>query len=488
MSAALCLLLCFSSCDTLRSDIDAAKSSGRTRYWVNQFAFSAMNVYYLWVDEIAQDLKSWSFEDDPVEKVKEVRYKDFNGEDIDRWTALYDDYSSVAKSFAGTSVTDGFGVALYYADKKSDSIYAVVSRVSKGSPADKAGLKRGDIIFKVDGQELKLNNYVVLVTKLVYGTETCSCTVLGGAEGDRSITMTPVEMYEDPIVLVKTFDVDGRRVGYLVYDSFTLESCAPLVEVCRSFKAQGVSDLILDLRYNTGGYVLTEQCLASMLAPESVVRAGEVYETEVYNTIVADAWGDGVTNFTTDFTLSDKTKISTADANIGLDHIYVITGQSSASASESLLVGLSPYVPVIRIGEQTAGKYCSGILLSSDDFFDGIKEDLTTTQYKEAKANASNWGIYVMVGRYADKNGDTPCMPDGFAPDIKVMDNPLDGCQLGDPEETMLAAALKAAGAQTQPGTSSAVSARGVFADGRSAVRIPMASPRPEPGRLILSE
>ena len=57
-----------------------------------------------------------------------------------------------------------------------------------------------------------------------------------------------------------------------------------------------------------------------------------------------------------------------------------------------------------------------------------------------------DWGIYVMISRYADKNGSTPCMPDGFVPDFGVEDNPLDGCQLGDPGETMLAFALSRAG------------------------------------------
>jgi hypothetical protein len=54
-----------------------------------------------------------------------------------------------------------------------------------------------------------------------------------------------------------------------------------------------------------------------------------------------------------------------------------------------------------------------------------------------------NWGIYVMYSRYADCNGVTLSMPDGIAPDVEAEDDPLDGFALGDPEETMLAVALR---------------------------------------------
>ena len=71
---------------------------------------------------------------------------------------------------------------------------------------------------------------------------------------------------------------------------------------------------------------------------------------------------------------------------------------------------------------------------------------MTAREVKEGKKYAANWGIYVMIGRYADKNGETGSMPNGFTPDVPVADNPMDGYQLGDPQETMLKAALTLAG------------------------------------------
>ena len=75
-----------------------------------------------------------------------------------------------------------------------------------------------------------------------------------------------------------------------------------------------------------------------------------------------------------------------------------------------------------------------------------VKEKLSSAEYRNGVKYTDNWGIYVMIGRYADRDGNTPCMPDGFTPDHEVADAPLDGHQLGDPEETMLKAALTLAG------------------------------------------
>ena len=97
---------------------------------------------------------------------------------------------------------------------------------------------------------------------------------------------------------------------------------------------------------------------------------------------------------------------------------------------------------VTLIGERTAGKYCGGLLLEATDWFRDKKSALGD-EYEKGRPYVENWGMYVMFSRYADCNGVTLSMPDGLMPDLPVEDNPLDGFQLGDPQETMLAAALE---------------------------------------------
>ena len=229
-----------------------------------------------------------------------------------------------------------------------------------------------------------------------------------------------------------------KKVGYLAYESFDQKSVDKLIQVCTEFRSQGVEELILDLRYNGGGYVTTEEMLASMLVPEANLKAGDVYLTEVYNDILTEAWGKndknfGKTFFNTEFEVDGKKK-STSGANIGISKIYALVSGDTASASEGLLVGLSSYMDIEIIGAQTHGKFCSGVILQPKEI------------YNDPPTNIDNWGIYVMINAFADKNGNNAARPNGLTPSVKVSDAPYDGYALGDENETMLKVALQHAG------------------------------------------
>lgn len=422
-----------------------------THYYVNYFAYNMMDTYYLWNEEetVEEGMALWTAYADPVETVKSIRYKDSSGDDIDRWTQVLDDFDGFSGSVSGNTKTYGFDFVLYYADEAKSAIYPVVTLVYKGSPAQKAGIARGDVITQVNGKTLTESNYSDIISDELLSGDACSLTFKDGG----SESLTAVEMYEDPVQTTAIFDCGGKKVAYLHYSSFTLDSCSDLVAVCKSFKASGAKELILDLRYNGGGYVLTEDVLASMLAPEGAVNSGEVFETEVYNSTLTEAWGDGVTRFSTEFSSGsgdDKFTLSTAGANIGIDKLYVIMSGGSASASESLICGLKPYLDITLVGEQSYGKFCSGIMAEGAEWYDDYKTEIGESTAAEGKQYADNWGIYVMISRYADKDGITLSMPDGLTPDYKVADDPIDGYPLGSPDETMLAKALALAGYSTK--------------------------------------
>jgi len=230
-------------------------------------------------------------------------------------------------------------------------------------------------------------------------------------------------------------------VGYLAFSDFDLQSIEDLIDICKSFKATGVKELILDMRYNGGGYVYTEEILASMLAPIDMVRNGEVYQTEIWN----DKYMAYFTQNKIDRTLYFKTlhkgilngkelTYNTAEANIGLEKIYALISSGTASASEGIIVGLLPYMDIELIGKNSSGKYCTGSIFQPKDI------------YKKAPDAIKNWGIYVMVNRYGDRNGNNPCMPDGLVPNFTANDDPMDGYQLGDEQEGLLKIALQHAG------------------------------------------
>ena len=421
--------------------------TGNTYFYVNAFAYSTMKTYYLWEAEISEAFSSWTYEDEPKAKVEEARYKDSEGNDIDKWTTLTDSYSELVSSVNGVTTTYGLDFTLYYTDNTHKYVCMVVNYTSEGSPARKAGLKRGDIILEVGGQELGINDYVSILTDDFLNAAKCTLTLLDGS----TVTMTAVEMYEDPVLLYKTFSFNGKKVGYLVYNSFTLDSWERLVEACRYFRQEGVSELILDLRYNSGGYVRAEYTLASMLAPQSAVDGKKIFEKEIYNDLLQKAFeGETDVRFTDSFSFYTEKKsyeYSTAGANIGISKLYALTSSSSASASESLLVGLGPYLDIEIIGTQSAGKYCSGIIYPASSWVEDYKSNFTEDMNEEdALKYTDDWGLYVMISRYADANGETPCMPDGFTPDYEVDDDPTEGWELGDEREALLRAALTRAG------------------------------------------
>lgn len=438
--------------------IDPSKEDIQTKTvkGVNFFAANCLNVYYLWNKDIKTDLDNWLKKyatADPFEKVKEIRYKK-DGKEYDRWTEITNDYQSLVGTLEGVTTTYGCDMTLKLLDKTT--VCAIVTVVYAGGPAEKAGLKRGDVMVTFNGKSMNTGNYrSVIYDEFLYAP---GCTVgildLNTMQIGKALSMTPVTMYEDPVVYKSVFNIGGRKVAYLVYTSFTLKSVPDLIEACNYFKQQGVKELILDLRYNGGGYVVAEEALASMLAPSDAVSSGALFEQEIYNAELTDYYkkkmGENALKsfFKTSFTYTDEgveKTYSTAGSNIGLSKIYAIVTSGTASASESILVGLKPYMDIDIIGERTVGKFCSGIVYGAEDWYDDNKYTISSAKYSY-KEYVTNWGMYLMIGSYADKNGENPCQPDGLTPDVAAEDIPEYGFQWGDEQDPMLKAALIRAG------------------------------------------
>lgn len=438
-------------------------------YYAGFFAYNILSDVYLWKAEIASAMKNWLLTEDAIEKVDALRYKE-NGEYVDKWTMLTNNYESFVGSVDGT-VTTTYGAVykgINYVNYNTIVFYVLYTYPD--SPAEKAGLHRGDMIYKINGQSITKDNYLDLYYSSSIEVE------LGKFENDafsstgKTLSMTAVNMYENPVLMTNVFDCGGKKVGYLAYTSFTLDSCKDLIDAAKSFKEKGVTELILDLRYNGGGYVITENLLASLLAPQLSVTNKEVFETEIWNQDYMDYYkqqGEDLnTYFQTEYEFTDhnnkKHSYNTTDANIGLSKIYALVTGSSASASEAVLVGLLPYMDIEIIGEQTHGKYCTGWILSATDWYQDVEDTYAQLskeqptkygtfaeefpEYEKWETYAKNWGIYVMISRYADKNGNCPCMPNGFTPDVEVKDNPEEPYDLGDDREALLRVALTKAG------------------------------------------
>lgn len=417
---------------------DKSKITEETRY-ANRFAREALEIYYYWNEEISKDLNQLDPEknSDPIATVEKIRYHDGTDE-IDKWTMLTDNMDEFTSSVEGVTTTYGYTPIVYRLSKESNEVIAAVAFVSENSPAEKAGIKRGDLIYKINDKTLTTENYL----DLFYSSQIkLSMAKLDGntITPTTELSLEAVKMYENPILCDSVYNLDGKKVGYLAYSSFDLKSIPELINICKEFKNEGIKELILDLRYNGGGYVITENVLASMFAPQVNVTNKDVFEKEDYNDFFTEYYKQEgistITKFETEYNYNEiDLNVSTKDANIGLEKIYGIITANSASASEALLSGLMPYMNIELIGEQSHGKYCTGWMLSVKDI------------YKTVPQSIKDWGIYVMVSIYKNANNETPCMPNGLTPNLKAEDNPLETYQLGDENEAMLRVALEKAG------------------------------------------
>ena len=153
-------------------------------------------------------------------------------------------------------------------NEQTGEVILSILMVEPGSPADQAGMKRGDIVYRIDGVTLMTDNVNEVYGNLSNQTVTLSFAteqdgVLSQKE-DKTMTRALVE--SNPVHFKKVFDnIAGKKVGYLVYNQFSSSFNDELNDAFADFKAAGIDELVLDLRFNGGGSVLTASYLGSMI-------------------------------------------------------------------------------------------------------------------------------------------------------------------------------------------------------------------------------
>lgn len=386
---------------------------------INQFVLENMDLYYYWYKTMPQlDYSSEQNTFDLFDKLLVASYDEELERNIDQWSFITDDYQGLLDYFAGVRKTMGHSIRPFYVSENSNEVVGFIEYVEPNSPAAEA-LERGDMIYKIDGQTLTDENYYSLIYQDSY------TMTLGTFNADFSISplspeisLTAVEINSNPIHTHKVIEHADKKIGYLMYTSFINDYDDDLQAVFADFKTQGVSDLVLDLRYNGGGSVNTAILLGSMIAPSSAV--GDIYIQSSYN--------DKLNAYFKDKYPNDKDlfidRIEDNTNNLNLNRLVVLTTGNTASASEMIIYGLSPHMEVYQIGEQTHGKYYASITIDDE--------------------KKHNWAIQPIVLRTGNKDNSIDYRQ-GLIPDKKRVDF-LDASgyyPLGDPNEDFLALALE---------------------------------------------
>lgn len=269
------------------------------------------------------------------------------------------------------TMTDSYGIvnmiAINFVDQynQSTGTYGLgISAIYPGSPAEKAGLQRGDIIAQIDGQDI--TNYTAAYYDLVAPAAGSTITVGLNEPGIPTHTLTTTRLYPTPVLAHEVFEAGGARIGYLNYSGFDAAYDNDLLLALRDLEAEGIDELILDLRYNGGGHVMSANMLSTVIAGS---RAdGQVFNYYRYNDErMADVestmkdtgleYDAEVKRFKEEFYYGDYDGADLSREGLDLDRLYVLTTGSTASASELVINSLRGIgIDVVTVGETSNGK------------------------------------------------------------------------------------------------------------------------------------
>jgi carboxyl-terminal processing protease len=338
--------------------------------------------------------KDYDKAEDLLDYLTGLTPKDSKGQPYDRFSFL-DRQGAVAEEIQeGTGTSCGIYVLyLQTAESAKDNNNAdlYVRMLDLNSPAYIAGLRRGDRILSINGNTKydyntqKAQNFKGINDALNSESMTIKWQKPNGEIIEKTITQAKYNI--NPILSTWVKDIEGKKVGYFAFSSFisiinnqgqSNSLYTSLQNLFNNYETQGVSELIVDLRYNGGGSTYTAEYLANKLAPAAATGKRMYYYK--LNPIVQEELAE-------EFKPVDFKKIG----NLNLTKVYFLVTSSTASASELLINSLKPYLNVQIIGsENTYGKPVGfwGIPIGKK----GAQADIYVTSFQ--MFNADNYGNY----------------------------------------------------------------------------------------------
>lgn len=257
-----------------------------------------------------------------------------------------------------------------------------------GSPAELQGITRGAEIIAINGTPVasmtREAKNAALYPNSNNATNRFDILDRGNSQS-RSLTLSASKITKSPVLKAQVLtDANQRKFAYVQFNDHIATAEAGMINAFNLFQSAGVDELVLDLRYNGGGFLYIASEVASMIGGAKV--SGKVFEQLKFND-KHDDWSNDP---------NSKLNFLTVGRNnqplpqLGLRRVFVLTGPNTCSASESIINGLSPFVEVITLGGTTCGKpygfnqknYCgtayfaiefSGVNhLGQGDYADGI--------------------------------------------------------------------------------------------------------------------
>jgi len=358
-------------------------------------------------------------------------------------------YSTPAwEALASSSTQAGYG-ATWSLVSVTPPRQAVVAYTEPNSPATllPVPLARGAQILTVDGVDLVNDATTAGVNTLNAGLfpatigETHTFGVLDlGASAARTVTLGSANIGSTPVQNVKTLPAgaSGGLLGYMLFNDHFATAEPGLINAVKQLQSAGITDLVLDMRYNGGGYLDIASELAFMIAGPAV-SAGKTFDALRFNekhpsidpVTLSPITPTPFISASLGFTASPPA--GQALPHLNLSRVYVLAGSNTASASEALMNGLVGVgIQVVQIGSTTRGKPYGYYPT------DNCGTTYLTIQYQGV--NQLGFGDY--ADGFVPQNGNTSGISAGaILPGCSVGDDFTHA--LGDPAELRLATALQ---------------------------------------------
>lgn len=290
------------------------------------------------------------------------------------------------------------GVGIEFGPESVDGLR--VAYVYPGSPAEAAGVRRGDVVSAINGHPVDALRAGV-GPSAPRRVESTRLEFAASSQGRGEVTIAWGEYLRPAVTFDKVIDAGGRRIGYLVLQDFDESASAEFAQAAARLRKQGIDDLVLDLRMNPGGSVHVARDIASAIGGGRL--DGATFLRIVHNERYRDS----------DHDVPFRAR---GQGILSLPRLFVITSEASCSASEALINGLTPYMTVVTVGTTTCGKPVG----------------MTVVEYGE-------WSYWVITFRVLNARGEGDYFA-GLRPSCRVEDD--FARELGDPAEASLAAAL----------------------------------------------
>jgi len=399
----------------------------------NNFLRSYSDDTYLWYSEIV-DQDPGLFNDPIAYFLNELRTEAQtpSGQPKDRFHFTFPTDEWFQLSQSGVSAGYGATWALLSAAPPRE---IVVAYTEPNSPAtnEVPEIRRGARVLTIDGEDVAFGNDVDTLNDGLFPTgpnQVHTFEILDlGETNSRVVELTSASITSDPVQNVGFVDTPTGRIGYMLFNSHILTAENGLVDAVNQLNAFAIDDLVLDIRYNGGGFLFIASQLAYMIGgPQQI--AGQQFETLQFNDkhpITNPVTGEPLQPTPFFDITTDNQPLPVL--NLPTRRVYVLTGPGTCSASESVMNSLRGVdVEVIQIGSTTCGKPYG--------FYptDNCGTTYFTIQFRGV--NAKDFGDYT----------------DGFSPQNTTSDagTVIPGCsvgddfssQLGDPLEARFAAAI----------------------------------------------